>query len=897
MSPSDDNPSFGYWLRRRRKALDLTQAMLAQEVGCAVATIKKLEADERRPSLQMAERLADCLAVPSAERAAFLRAARAEVALHRQGLTPPSNVPVYSAREHAPAPAPDNAPASNLPAAANRLLGRGEEVAALLALLARPDVRLVTLTGPGGIGKTRLAIQAAGEFAGAAALACWFVDLSPVLETALVMPAIAQALGLPPSAAQASLATVKHFLLERQALLLLDNFEHLIDVAPQVGELLSAVGGLKVLVTSRIVLHLDGEYEFNVPPLPVPPLPVSPASDSADLAALGQCASVALLLERAEAGGARLALTPDNAPDIAAVCRQLEGLPLALELAAARCKLFAPRELQARLEPRLQFLTTGPRDRPHRHQTLRATLDWSYQLLRPEEQILLARLSVFVGGFTLDAAESVCRAPGAVPPAAAAGPRDLVDSIAALIDHSLLRPGEDTGGTRRFGMLETVREYAHEKLVERGEASALNEQQALHFLAFAEQVEPLLWSAQQHVWYQRLIAEQGNFRAALLWWRSTGSYASVARLGAALCWFWLKHGHLRDELPLLEWALAETERLRETTPPAVRVKALYSVGTVVSWLGETTRARRLFEQCLAIEDESGSWPQLCAILSSLAEIHEWDGSYPQALHFNERYLAVSRAHGYTQGMADSLNQIGELLRLQGDHARAIQVLRESLVLRKVVGTVTGVAATQGYLGIALYEVGELNEAQQLLADSLQLARALDDKMMVAGVMTELGVVAQLRSDYVTAVDYQRRALTLLEELGFQAHHALVLARLGNLAVLQGDLASAHAHYQESLAISRRIGSKRSLVAALDGAAGVAVRGGRAVFAAQILGAAEACRRQIGLAHSRDETPVYEQTLALVRTALGAAQYEAEYGIGQMAELDDVINRTLAAARP
>ena len=888
MSPSDDNPSFGYWLRRRRKALDLTQAGLAQLVGCAVATIKKLEADERRPSLPMAERLADCLAVPTAERTAFLRAARAEVSLHRQGLAPPGDVPLYAARDSAAVPAPDHPAATNLPAAANRLLGRDEEVAALGALLARTDVRLVTLTGPGGIGKTRLAIGTAQKFAGAFALACWFVDLSPQLEPSLVVPAIAHALGIPPSAGEAPLDAVKHFLRHRQVLLVLDNFEQVIAAAPEVRELLSAAPGLKVLVTSRIVLHLAGEYEYSVPPLSVPP-----TSDSADLSVLAQCASVALLLDRAGASGVQLALTPATAADVAAICRQLEGLPLAIELAAARCKLFAPGELLARLGHRLSLLTAGARDLPRRQQTLRATLDWSYQLLRPEEQILFARLSVFVGGFTLDAAESVCCARDAVSPVAA-GQQDFLDSIAALLDHSILRPVEETAGARRFVMLETMREYAHEKLVAYGEDTALSERHASHFLAFAEQAEPLLWSAQQHVWYRRLIAEQGNFRAALCWWRSSDSCAPVARLGAALCWFWLKHGDLREELPLLEWALAEIERRHAVTPPSVRVKALYSVACGVSWLGDTDRARSLLEQCLEVGEEWVSWSQSCAILSSLAEINGWDGNYSQALQLNERYLAVSRAHDYTQGVADALNQIGELLRLQGDYAQASQVLHESLVLRKAVGTVTGIAATQGYLGITLYELGELHEAQQLLMDSLQRGNALDDKMMVAGVLTELGVVAQLRSDYATAGQYQRDALALLDELGFQAHGALVRARLGNLALLQGDLASAHVHYQASLAISQQIGSKRSLLCALDGAAGMAVRSGRDVHAAQILGAAEVYRRHVGLARSRDENAIYAQTVALTRTALGAAQFEAEFGVGQQASLDDVITHALAA---
>ena len=553
MSPIDDNASLGYWIRRRRKALDLTQARLAQQVGCAVATIKKIEADERRPSRQMAERLADCLSLPLEERAAFLRVANAEQSLHRQARALPVDVPARPLPAASVTPAPAAPHACHLPASSNRLVGRRQEVAEIHALLQRTDVCLVTLTGPGGIGKTRLALQAAQEFATSEAIECWFVDLAPVLEATLVMPTIAQALGVNTAASQSTLESLKHYLHRRQVLLLLDNFEQVLAAAPQIGELLVFAPGLKILVTSRAVLHLSAEHEFSVPPLTVPD-----ETDPADPAALARCDAVALLLERAEAGGARLALTPENAADVAGICRWLEGLPLAIELAAARCKLFTPKELLARLEHRLHILTAGARDQPQRQQTLRATIDWSYQLLPPNAQILFARLSVFVGGFTLEAAEAVCRTAGTPSLESCATPLDVLDGIATLLDQSLLRPLEDSAGPRRFLMLETLREYAREKLAARGEEAALCDQHAAYFLALAEQGESYLLTAQH-------IVEQSNLRAALYWWHANDNYAQVARLGAALCWFWLKHGELQEEMPRLEWALAETERRRATT--------------------------------------------------------------------------------------------------------------------------------------------------------------------------------------------------------------------------------------------------------------------------------------------------------------------------------------------
>lgn len=876
MSPFDDVASLGYWLRRRRKALDLTQAKLAQQVGCAVATIKKIEGDERRPSQAMAERLADCLAIPSEDRAAFLRVARAESALHRLVTVAPVAAPACPGPVVTATAPPPNRQPHNLPVATNRLVGRRQEVAAIQALLQRSDLGLLTLTGPGGIGKTRLALQVAHELVAALSLECWFVDLAPVPTAALVLPTIAQTLGVNTPAHQSVLDSLKPYLHSRQVLLLLDNFEHVLAAATHISALLAFAPGLKVLVTSRAVLHLAGEYEFSVPPLALPD-----QVDPTDLTALAQYESVELLLERAQAKGASLSLTPENAVAIAQICRRLDGLPLALELAAARCRLFAPADLLTRLAYRLVFLTAGPHDQPLRQQTLRATLDWSYQLLQAEEQTLFARLGVFVGGFTVAAAEAVSQAVDVAQ-------MNVVEALTALLDQSLLGQMVATAGERRFTMLETIREYALEKLVERGEEAALRDRHAAYFLQLAEQVRPLLYSAQQHILYQRLILEQSNFRAALQWAYANHNYAQVARFGAALCWFWTKYGELREEMPRLEWALREIERQRATTLPALQAKALYSVAQGALWFGDFSRARRLFEECLQIEEELDSWFELSEILGPLAEILEWEGDYPRATVLAERYLALSRAHNFTQGVADALTSLGELLRLQGDYVRACQLLQESLALRKVVGTLLGVASTQGYLGIATRELGDFLEAQRLQEEALQLATTLGDKMLIAGITTELGVVAHLLHDYERAYQRQQRALTLLTELDFQAYVALALSRLGSLALSQAAGDKAHAYYVESLALAQRIGSKRSLTAALEGLAALAALNGQPTQAAHLLGTADATRASIGIARPIEERILYEQTVALVRTALGEAQFDEACLIGQAAPLNDVL---------
>jgi predicted ATPase/transcriptional regulator with XRE-family HTH domain len=436
----DGDASFRHWLMLRRKALRLSCAELARRVGCATITLHKIEADERRPSRQIAARLAEQLALAPQDRETFIRVARGERSAEQ---LPPSVLPAHPSRHTYPA---------QLPIPPTPLIGRAADVAAVREMLLRSDVRLLTLTGAPGIGKTRLAMEVATELHDAFADGVVFISLAPIRDPALVIPTIAQALEISEIFSQPLLERLQAYLCDRNTLFVLDNFEQVLKAAPQLAAMLSAAPRLTLLVTSRVVLHLSGEHRFAVSPLALPDVQRLTA-DSELASALAQYPAVELFATRARALAPGFALTIANAAVIATICTRLDGLPLAIELAAARIALFTPQELLARLDQRFALLTGGAVDLPTRQQTLRRAIDWSYALLDAGEQRLFARLGVFVGGWALDAAAALCHSNGDLP-------LEVFDGIAALLDKSLLQHATTLDSAPRFTMLETIREYA-----------------------------------------------------------------------------------------------------------------------------------------------------------------------------------------------------------------------------------------------------------------------------------------------------------------------------------------------------------------------------------------------------------------------------------------------------
>ncbi|HSH82989.1 MAG TPA: tetratricopeptide repeat protein, partial [Herpetosiphonaceae bacterium] len=720
----DRATSFAQALKQRRKALDLTQQELAHRVGCARVTIQRLEQATLRPSRPIVQRLADILELPADEHERFVRLARTIHAMNTFPTRTQHDDPDSMASSRSPLPVP-----------LTPLIGRAREVAAVCEAFEGPTVRVLTLTGPGGIGKTRLALQVAADIAPGFADGAVFVDLAPIRDPTLVPMTIAAALGLPDVDGHSLLARLQTALRERQMLLVLDNFEQVATAAYVVADLLAAAAGLKVLLTSRSVVGVYGERDFPVPPLTLPDLTDIPRLDR-----LMQAETVRLFVERAQAAKPDFCLTRANAHAVRDICHHLEGLPLSIELAAARVRLFSPQALLQRLtrgmSGRLQVLTGGPRTLPARQQTLRSTVAWSYDLLDPREQRLFRRLAVFAGGCTLEAVEVVCDVDGDLA-------RDALEGLQVLCDNHLLQLRESVDGEPHFSLLETIREYALEQLVISGELERLQQQHAAYFVTLAEAAEPALIGPRVGLWWDRLEREHANFRAALAWSRTAACRDTGLRLAVALGNFWARRGYLNEGGAWLAGALPQHETGASPYTeayPALQAKALGLLGLFAQWQGDLDAAQRWHEESLGLFGELGD-----------------------------------RA-----GSADQLSKLGMLFQLRGDYEQAGTLLEESLALSREIGDASLITWCRFFQGTLAYTDGNCGRAGELWEESLVRFRAEEQTWGIANVLAYLAMVTLDQGDDGRASAYLTESLTLLRELGerWQTIHTLeVCARL------------------------------------------------------------------------------------------------------------------------
>jgi len=656
----------------------------------------------------------------------------------------------------------------HLPIPLTTLVGRERDVAAVCALLSRPEVRLVTLTGTGGVGKTRLAVQVAAAAGSNFADGIYFVALAPLTDPELVVSTIAQALDVQEQVSQSLLNSLKDHLRDRQLLLLLDNFEQVVSAAPVVAELIEAAPRLHVLVTSRTSLHLSGEYEFVVSPLALPDLRELPPLDR-----LIQYGAVRLFVERAQAVQSDFAMTEGNGAAVAAICHQLDGLPLAIELAAGRSKLFSPQALLPRLKSRLKLLVGGAQDLPLRQQTLRKTIDWSYDLLEEDEKRLFRRLAVFVGGCTLEAAEAVCNTNRDLE-------IDVLEAVSVLVDKSLLRQEAEIDGEPRLLMLETIREYAVERLAASGETEAIRWLHATFFLAVAEQSDLKLRSAEQSTWRRRLVVEHDNLRAALRWTLESQEAEIGLRLAGALLLFWRFCNRPREGRSWLEQMLVQPGA--EARTPA-RAKALRAAGAMAYYQGDFPEAHRLLEASVMVSREVGAAGKL--------------------------------------ELAGALTMLGEVALLQGNASEAYELAGESLQVYQEVGDAWGIAMVLRLLGNATGELGDLIAARSLLEKSAAQLRIIGDRRYLMMPVDALGLEALRQGDYAGARAHFEETLSVAQEMGDEPFIANALAHLGTVALRVGDYPQSATLYQQSLALNREQGNKDGIVENLAGLAAVA----------------------------------------------------------------------------
>ncbi len=877
--------SFGRLLKKLRKARDLTQEALAQQAYCAVDTIRKIETGLRRPSRQLAGQFANCLGLLGEERATFLTAARA---VDRDTAVAPSATMAMDGGASLPLPSTRR---SRLPAPTTSFIGRVAELAAVRDLLARPTVRLLTLSGSGGAGKTRLALQVGAEVLDSFVDGVFFVDLAPLSDPALVIAAIAESVGVRTTGDRPLLVRVQDYLQDKQALLVLDNFEHLLPAAPLVTELLMAAPTLKILVTSRAVLHLSGEWGYEVPPLTLPD-----PHNLAPLERLAEYEAVQLFVERASAVKPNFGLTSDNVAAVAEICRKVDGLPLAIELAAARVRALTPQTLLGQLNSRLQLLTGGAVDTPARQRTLQATIDWSYQLLATDEQILFQRLAAFAGGCTLEAAAAVVNSGGAVV---------LLNGLESLLDKHLLVQTE-VSAEPRFRMLETIREYAIERLGASGEADSIRQRHAQYFLELAEAAEPHIYGTDQRAWIQRLKLEHDNLRSALAWAAPHAS-ALALRLAGTLGGFWHLSGYSREGRDWLLHALNQATDGMGADIDRLRAKALNQAGYLAIWLRDVPQATTLLEQSMALWRVLGEPRGLARALCDCGLAVYNQGNFANARVLLEESIAAFRTVREKQGLVRALFWHGRIACFQGDFATARASAEEGIRLGHEIGDITDIASCMAGIlfDIAVHQ-GEYQAAQSLAAEGLRLYREVEDKPGIMLTLGDVGSVAYLQGQYDQAKQRFEEQLQVSRELDSQQDMAWSLSALGYVALRQHEEPRAAALFTERLALHRELSDPHGIATCLAGLAEVAEVAGQLERAAWLQGATEVLLAASGRHLEDTEWDIFgylpltsqaefERHVATVRAGLGEEAFAAAWAEGMAMTLEQALTEVLGEA--
>jgi predicted ATPase/uncharacterized protein HemY len=879
---------------------------------------------QKAMALNPANRFADAATLRAA-----LRTGLGDVTEVVTASAPPVAVPPAPAAALPVVPAIPHPVPNNLPTRLTSLLGREADIAELSQRLARPDVRLVTLTGAGGSGKTSLALAVAHALVTASTSSMppafpdgiYFVNLAPIHDPDLVASTVAQVLGVKEEAGKALLASLQGFLHQRRLLVVLDNFEQIITAAPLISDLLTTCAALKIIVTSREVLRVRGEQEFLVPLLALP----TPNRNST-VAELSQFAAVQLFVERAQALKPTFVLDESNAAAVAEIVTRLDGLPLAIELAASHSKLLSPQALLTRLQDRFKLLRSNVRDLPDRQRTLRAAIDWSYDLLTPDEQTLFRRLAVFVGGRTLEAIEAVCHPQDHpnLPPLAI----DVLDGLAALIDKSLIYQTEGADGEPRFLMLVTVYEYAMERLINSDEHEVIRQEHVRYYLRLVERSELALRSANQLWWLNRLEVEHTNFQSALQWALNQVEPTLALQLGSVLWRFWEVRGYLAEGRMWLQRVLQKAGG-----PPSLQAKVLIGVGALARAQGDYEEAIAHLEKALHLWQTLNDQVGISNALTHLGRVLSVQGKYNQAVTLLEQGLALRRAAGDQRRTADSLLYVGIATKVLGEYARAQTLFEESLAIRQLLADQQGIAESLESLGSLAYDQNNLDRALDFFEQCLTLRKTLGDKPNIAHSINSVGRVAHTRGEYAKARQLFTESLTLHQAMGNKHGIANALNNLGcvatdeneltqayyyfqqsytyfaeqsnkygialtlnNLALtnrMKGDLVQAQAQYREALRLNQELGNLQRTAEVLTGIGTVAGIQGELEKAARLFGFAEALVQQAGASLPPSDLNNYLTQKETVRSQVGDESFMASWLAGQAMTLEEAVAYALA----
>jgi len=806
--------TFGEWLKRQRKAAGLTQEQLAQQVGCAAITLRKIEAEERRPSEQIAARLAEIFDIPPNEQKNFLKFVRGSVELApaAPSLASPWNVSAASAR-------------IEIPATVTSLVGRVNELTVVREYLQQSDTRLVTLIGPPGIGKTRLSIAAARDAVSMFPDGVFFIALAPLEDPSLILPTIFQTLGYTERDEQSAGRLVKDIAV-KNILLILDNAEHLLnEVAALVSRLLSACPHLKMLITSREALRVPGEWLYPVPTLTLPL-----ADISIDVNAVTQFPALTLFVERARAARPDFKLTPENIQAVASICMQLDGLPLAIELIAARIHFMSPQTLLERMTSQFVLSADGMRAVSARQKTLNNAIGWSYNSLSPEEQKMFGYLSVFSGGFTLEAAEKIF--------SDLFTEKSVTDLVALLSDKSLLQRGLDERGEIRFNMLVTIQEFAVEHLHSMGEDENARDRHLQYFVQFSEQAGRELIGPQQMEWRACLLEERDNLRAALGWAARNNPEEGMSLASNLGYRFW-ENFNIQEGVRWLTEFLQKTDSL---PPTKTRVRALCVLGFLQLHFQRFKSMRASAEDALALSRALGDAQGECDSLNLLGSVMQFLEGMDQKTNLQTQSLMLAKAIGDVWREAEASSALSWDKR---DLRKAFAYRERSIQLYRQVGDWQGLAHALSVFASDVALVGDVEHAQSILGEYAGLHQLASDKRNLEFILTTKARIALLYGEYEQACSYLEENMAILQELGNRMGYLWARTRLGYVILREGKSEAAKEIILECLKEFQNDGNRAGLLFPLELMAMYFVQADQYELAARLIGWTEAVHRSIG----------------------------------------------------